>query len=99
MTILKTKATRTRGTKGDEKMNKKKVLKVFENLKEIQYECMKVDDCSKCEFYSNGGYGRCLLDWDLKDGLVLPCYWIIDEKIDEIKESIELSEVLAKKGD
>ena len=73
-------------------MNKKKVLKVLENLKEIQCECVKVDDCSKCEFYSNGGYGRCLLDWDLKDGLVLPCYWIIDEKIDEIKEAIELDE-------
>ena len=73
-------------------MNKKKVLKILENLKEIQDECMKVDDCSKCDLYLNGGYGRCLLDWDLKDGLVLPCYWIIDEKIDEIKEAIELDE-------
>lgn len=73
-------------------MNKKKVLKVLKNLKEIQCECMKADDCSKCEFYLNGRYSRCLLDWDLKDDLVLPCYWIIDEKIDEIKEAIELDE-------
>ena len=39
-------------------MNKKKVLKVLENLKEIKCECMKTHDCSKCDFYSNGGYGR-----------------------------------------
>lgn len=71
-------------------MNKNKVLKILEGLKEIQCECMKVDDCSKCEFYSNGGYGRCLLDYDLNGDFALPCFWIIDEKIDEIKESIEL---------
>lgn len=73
-------------------MNKKKVLKVLENLKEIQCECMKTHDCSKCDFYSNGGYGRCLLDWDLNDGWALPCYWSINEEIDRIKEAIELDE-------
>ena len=73
-------------------MNKKKVLKILENLKEIQDECMKVDDCSKCDLYLNGGFDNCLLDWDLNDDFELPCYWIIDEKIDEIKEAIELDE-------
>ena len=92
MTILKTKANRTRGTKGDEKMNKKKVLKVLENLKEIQCECMKVDDCSKCECFLTVRSGRCLLDFDLNGDFALPCYWSIDEKINEIKESIELDE-------
>lgn len=79
-------------------MNKKKVLKILENLKEIQDECTRVDDCSKCDLYLNGGFNNCLLDWDLNDDFELPCYWSIDEKIDEIEEAIELDEALAKKG-
>ena len=62
-------------------MNKKKVLKVLENLKEIQCEC-----------FLTVRSGRCLLDFDLNGDFALPCYWSIDEKINEIKESIELDE-------
>lgn len=80
-------------------MNKKKVLKILENLKEIQDECTKINDCSKCDLYLNGEFNNCLLDWDLDDDFELPCWWSIDEKIDEIKEAIELDEALAKKGD
>lgn len=81
-------------------MNKKKALKILEGLKEIQDECMRVDDCSKCELYLNGRYSNnCILDWNLNGDFELPCYWSIDEKIDEIKEAIELDEMLAKKGD
>ena len=79
-------------------MNKKKVLKILENLKEIQDECTRVDGCSKCDLYLNGGCNKCLLDWDLNDDFELPCWWSIDEKIEEIEEAIELDEALAKKG-
>jgi hypothetical protein len=75
------------------------VLKILENLKEIQDECMRIDDCSKCELYTDDKYGsNCLIDWTMDGGTGLPCYWTIDEKIDEIKEAIELDEVLSKKG-
>lgn len=37
------------------------------------------------------------MDWNLEDYPGLPCYWNIDEKIDEIKEAIKLDEVLSKK--
>lgn len=67
-------------------------------MKEIQDECTKINDCSKCDLYSNSLYSNsCLLDWNLNGPL--PCYWNTDEKIDEIKEAIELDEALAKKGD
>ena len=36
--------------------------------------------------------GKRKIFWDLNDDFELPCYWIIDEKIDEIKEAIELDE-------
>lgn len=87
-----------RGREG--KMNKNKILKILENMKEIQDECRRTDDCSKCELSTDKKHGgRCLVDWNLEDYPGLPCYWNIDEKIDEIKEAIKLDEVLAKKGD
>lgn len=87
-----------RGREG--KMNKNKILKILENMKEIQDECRRTDDCSKCELSTDKKHGgRCLVDWNLEDYPGLPCYWNIDERIDEIKEAIELDEALAKKGD
>ena len=82
------------------KMDKNKILEILEYMKEIQDECRRTDDCSKCELSTDKKHGgRCLVDWNLEDYPGLPCYWSIDEKIDEIKEAIELDEVLAKKGD
>jgi hypothetical protein len=80
-------------------MNKNKILKILEDMKKIQDECRRTDDCSKCKLSTDKKHGgRCLVDWNLEDYPGLPCYWNIDEKIDEIKEAIELDEVLSKKG-
>lgn len=57
------------------KMNKNKILKILENMKEIQDECRRTDDCSKCEFSTDKKHGgRCLVDWKLEK--------VMDEKAD-----------------